>query len=332
MKSFSFSRKKFYLAIAFINALVLSIISGWREVGIDRNNYLEMYHGVISSDEWAIKFWYAKDIFFLAVASISNFFSEDAKLSFLVICIYSVLLKYVAIRKLASGYTLCFVFLYSLFLSPGLEFAAIRGGLAIGFVMLALAYRDQAIKLIVLSALAIASHLSVLLIVLLTMPKINALLSKHKWVYIAIFIIISASSQLFLELFPHGVDYEGNRGTAFAFFEPLATLFIAWLIFFRLDKKVKSHETDLLYINIAYIRQLVYGIIAIAFGFTSAVVTASTRYLEVSWCLLLFTAIVMFKKSYINMIGCILFFAFLSYVNIVRSTWLEIFNTTVRLY
>jgi EpsG family len=329
MKMLELSRSQTYSKIACVFAIALAIFSGWREVGIDRNNYIEMYHGVISSDEWAIKFWHAKDVFFLITASVSAYLSDDPKLTFLVICIFSVLLKYFAARKFAYEYTLCFVILYALLLSPGLEFAAMRGGLAIGFLMLAVVYRDRRIKFFILSSLAVVAHISALLVVLLLIDKINKFLSKHSWGYVIIFLTIFFSTELLLELYPHGVDYKKNQATVLALAEPLATLCMAWLVFFQIDRVARSNLSDEMYFNISFSKQVVYGLIAIALGLMSDVVTASTRYLEVSWCLLLLVSIVMFRKTYLNMLGGLLLIAFLFYLNIMRFTWIEIINPTL---
>jgi len=315
--------------IAFFSAVAIAIFSGWREVGIDRDNYLEMYKGVMSSDEWTIKLWYAKDALFLVIASVSIFFSEDAKLVFLVICTFSMLFKYFFIRTLAPEYTFGFIVLYAIFIAPGLEFAAMRAGLAISLVMLSLAYRDRKFHFFVLSALAIASHISALLVVIFAARQVNEFLSKHKWGYAVVALAISLSAGLLLNLFPHGADYENNHGTVFAYLEPFVTLVIAWMLFYRLDEVSKSNISDPVFQHLQVFRPIIYSLIAIAFGFTSEVVTAATRYLEISWCLMLFAAIVMFRRSYVNLLGGLLLIAFLAYLNILRLTWLAIINPAI---
>lgn len=325
----SFSRIKFYLMVAFFYALAIAILSGWREVGIDRDNYIQMYNGVISNNDWATKLWYAKDLFFLIVALLANYFSEDARLAFLVITYLSIFLKYSAISKMTPNATLGFVILYSIFLAPGLEFAALRGGLALGFVMLALVYRSQNIRFFILAVLVVSAHNALILVIFLAVSKVNKFLYKHKWGYVIITLVVYMAADFLIKLFPHGADYENNRGTVFAFSEPLATLLIAWLIFFRLDRFSNLDINDPTFQHLQFLRQIVYGLISIAFGITSVVVTASTRYLEISWCLLLFTAIVMFRKSFINMLGALLLLFLLSYINILRLTWLTIFNPTL---
>ena len=312
--------------IAVICTLVLAIFSGWRDVGIDRANYLSMYIGIISNDDWPTRFWYAKDILFLTIALLSNYISDDPRLAFLIICLFSSLLKYYSISRMAPQYTLPFILFYSLFLAPGLELAAMRGALAIGFFMLAVAYYDKKFKFTLFSALTVMAHLSTALPVLFAISQINLFLSKYKWAFIAIGVTTSISTGLLLSLMPHGLDYEDNHGTLLAYSEPLATLFSAGLIFFKLDRVMSRNPADKTLKYLQIIRPIVYGLIAIAFGMTGLVVTAATRYLEISWCFLLFVAIVMFKKSYLNMIGGLIFLMFLSYINVVRLTWAAIIN------
>lgn len=324
MSPLTYSRRRLFLLLALIGSIFLAYLSGWREVGIDRDNYFEMYRGVITSEEWAIKLWYAKDVMFLLIATVSNYFSEDAKWAFFIICLFSVVTKYLAIRRIAPRYTLGFILMYAVFLSPGLEFAAMRGALAIGFLMLALSYRNKKLPCVLFSLLAMASHISSLLALVFVLGRVNELLTKHKVGYVVIAIGISLLGTILLELFTYGADYENNQGTVFAYSEPLATLFIAILLFYRADKICIQRSDDSVYQFIASSRPVVYGLIAIAFGISAVVVTAATRYLEISWCLMLFASIVLFNKSYINLLGGLLLLTFLSYINILRVTWLAI--------
>lgn len=324
MNPLTYSRRRLFLLLALIGSLFLAYLSGWREVGIDRYNYLQMYRGVIINSEWTIKLWYAKDVMFLLIATVSNYFSEDAKWAFFIVCFLSVATKYLAVRRIARQYTLGFISAYAVFLSPGLEFAAMRGALAIGFLMLALSFRDKKLPCIVFSLLAFASHISSLLALVFVLEKVQKLLTKNKVLYLAIVVSISLLGSILLGLFPHGVNYENNRGTIFAYTEPFATLLIALLIFYRVDKVCIQHPDDSVYKFIAKLRPIVYGLIAIAFGISSVVVTAATRYLEISWCLMLLGSVVLFRKSYINLLGGLLLLSFLSYINILRLTWLAI--------
>lgn len=326
MNPFTCSRRRLFLLLAFLGSVLLAYLSGWREVGIDRYNYLQMYSGVITNSEWAIKLWYAKDVMFLLIATGSNYFSEDAKWAFFIVCFFSVTTKYLAVKRVAPQYTLGFIVAYAVFLAPGLEFAAMRGALAIGFLMLALSFRDEKLPRLVFSLLAVASHISSLVALVFLFDKVQQLLIKNKILYVAIIFGTSLLGTILLGLFPRGANYDNNQGTIFAYTEPFATLIIAVLIFYRADKICILYPDDLVYRFIAKLRPAIFGLIAFAFGISSVVVTAATRYLEISWCLMLLCAVVLFRRSYINLLGGILFLAFLSYINVRRLTWLAIIS------
>ena len=219
-----------------------------------------------------------------------------------------------------------FIVAYAIFLAPGLEFAAMRGALAIGFLMLALSFRNENLPRLVFSLLAIASHISSLVALVFLFDKVQQLLIKNKILYVAIAFGAFLLGTILLGLFPRGVNYDNNQGTIFAYSEPFATLFIAVLIFHRAEKIYILNPNDLAYRFTAELRPVVFGLIAFAFGISSVVVTAATRYLEVSWCLMLLGTVILFRKSYINLLGGVLFLAFLSYINIRRLTWLAIIN------
>ena len=324
MSPFTCSRRRLFLLIAFLGSVLLAYLSGWREVGIDRYNYLQMYSGVITNSEWTIKLWYAKDVMFLLIATGSNYFSEDAKWAFFIVCLFSIIAKYFAVKRVAPQYTLGFIVAYAVFLAPGLEFAAMRGALAIGFLMLALSFRDEKLPRLAFSLLAIASHISSLVALVFLFDKVQQLLIKNKILYIGIVFGTSLLGTILFGLFPRSANYDNNQGTIFAHTEPFATLIIALLIFHRADKSCSLNPDDLTNRFIANLRPAILGLIAFAFGISSVVVTAATRYLEITWCLMLLGAIVLFRRSYINLLGGILLLVFLAYINVRRSTWLAV--------
>ena len=325
MNLFVYNRSHLLLLISFILSVFLAYLSGWRDIGIDRDNYIGMYQAVIVNKDWTIKLWYAKDVMFLLIATFSNYFSDEEKLAFFLICFFSVVTKYHAIRVVSPRHTLLFILMYAVFLSPGLEFAAMRSALAIGFLMLVLVYRNKKIPFIIFSLLAILSHSSSLIVLIFVFGRLNDSLSKHKIGYVLIALGISLLGPFLFWFIPHSADYENNQGTFLAYSTPLATFFISILIFFRLDKICTQHPTDLRYEFIARLRTVVYSLIAVAFGISSLVVTASTRYLEISWCIMLFASVFLFNKTYINFLGGFLLLVFLTYINILRTTWAAIF-------
>ncbi len=78
-------------------------------MGIDRENYLMMYEGVISAVDWDAKIYFAKDVGFLLFSHLANYFSEDAKLAFLLVCLTSIAAKYFAVKRIAPRHLLPFL-------------------------------------------------------------------------------------------------------------------------------------------------------------------------------------------------------------------------------
>lgn len=323
------SFNKIYSALALLVVFILAFFSGWRDVGIDRENYLLMYAGVVSSDDFLEKFFFAKDAVFLLLSILASYFSEDAELAFLLICLTSIAAKYFAVKRIAPRYLLVFLVMYAVFLSPGLEFAAMRGGLAIGFFMLAMAYSERLFPFVVFSLLTVASHMTLLPAVLLAYRPVSELLARHKIVYVAIAVATLSVAASLIALFPHGADYEDNQGTILSYALPMVTLIISQLVFYRFKRVGSGQRLDPVLQFLTISKPVIYGLIAIAFGISGTIVTASTRYLEIAWCLLLLSALILHRKSLPGFFGLLALIAFLSYLNIYRFTWLEIVAPTL---
>lgn len=320
------NRTKIFGRLALLCVIALAIISGWRDVGIDRENYLLIYEAILSSEDLTVKLFYAKDVAFLLLVGLANYFNSNQKLAFLLICTISIATKYFAVKRMAPQYLLGFFVMYAIFLSPGLEFAAMRSGLAIGFLMLALAYSERLFLFIIFSLLTVASHMALLPAVLLAYRPVNELLARHKISYLIIAVLIFSTGTLLIDLFPHGADYAKNQGTLFAYVLPIVTLIISQLVFYRFDKISRIQQNTSLFQFLTISKVVIDGLIAIAFGISSVVVTASTRYLEVAWCLLLLSALILHRKTYANFVGLLILISFLSYLNIYRFTWLAIID------
>lgn len=320
---------KIYSVLALFVVLVLAFFSGWRNVGIDRENYLLMYAGVVSSDDIAEKFFFAKDAAFLFLSSLASYFSENAELAFLFVCLSAVTTKYFAVKRIAPQYLLAFLVMYAIFLSPGLEFAAMRSGLAIGFLMLALAYNERLFLFIVFSLLTVASHMTLMPVVLLAYRPMNELLTRHKIVYLAIAVLTFSFAASLIAMFPHGADYKDNQGNLLAYALPMATLIISKLVFYRFKRAAIGQRLDTALQFLTISKPVIYGLIAIAFGISGTIVTASTRYLEVAWCFLLLSALILHRKHLLSLVGLLALIAFLSYLNIYRFTWLAVINPSL---
>lgn len=324
MNLFIISRTKIYSILTVGGVILLAAISGWKVDGLDRSNYLSMLRMVELSDGFTEKLFFAKDTTFLLITIFSGYFSDDVRVVFLLVCSISIFTKYFAIKTISIQHLLPFFLLYAIFLTPGLEFAAMRGGLAIGFLILALIYFDKYFLFFTFSLLAIASHIAMAPVIIMAYRPINKFLENNKIAYVIIFVFVLMIGEKLIAFFPHGSDYKSNRGTVFSYALPMATLIISQLIFYRFEKaaSIQSEKCVLEFLKI--LKPVIYGLIAIAFGISGIVVTASTRYLEIAWFLLLLPALVLYKKTLPNFLGLLAWIALLLYINIQRSTWLAI--------
>jgi hypothetical protein len=319
-------RTKIAEIFALTGAVALAVLSGWRDVGIDRANYVAMYHSIISSLDIQQKLLSAKDLTFLLLSTLANYFNEEPKLVFLFVCTLSIAAKYFAVKQIAPRCLLSFVLMYAVFLSPGLDFAAMRGSLAIGFLMLAVAYGHKLTTFVIFSFLTVSSHLPLLPAVLLAYRPLNKLLGRYIVGYVAIAVTTALIATSLITMLPRGADYEHNQGTIFAYSVPLVTFIITQFVFFRVENVIFTQRMDPVFQFLTLSKPIIYGLIAIAFGLSDTVVTASTRYLEITWCFLLLSALILYRKSFPNFIGLITLLGFLAYMNIKRFTWLAIID------
>jgi|GEM_PF-3322914 len=337
--------------LSFMLAMLVVLLAGWRVGGIDRANYVLMHRMVSLSDSFVEKFYYIHDLFFLGLSEAVTANNLRVEFLFVTVVFLSLVTKYWAINKLSKIHVLPFFLIYIFFLSPGLDFAAIREAMAIGFFFVALAYYNNKALFTVFCLLSILSHVTMVIVVFLGIGRINSLLKKYGIiVYFVIFISIYIASSFILSVFPHGEGYKGNYGTMMAYLLPLSTLFVAKLIYYKFDslykKTISFHcfystvgcffnmnwkknwqvnvYNECVMLFLSRIKYVIYGLIAVSFGFTHLIVTASTRYLEVAWCLLILPAVMLCLKRPVNFIGFAVFVALLAYMNISRLTWAAI--------
>lgn len=314
--------QKLNVAFSFLLASTLAFLSGWRDEGIDRVNYIQMYFGVVSSDDFFDKLLFAKDFLFLLLSSLASYFSNDAKLALLLICAISVCSKYFLIQKVAPRLLLSFFVVYIVLLSPGLEFAAVRSGASIGFLMLAIAYNQSVLSFAVFSLLAISSHMALLPCILLACRPFNVFMEKKAITsFIVITLFTAFLSGRMAALFPRYDEYADNYGTYLSYALPVSTLIIADLIYFRFKK---NQPLNPVFKFIKSSKPVIFGLIAIALGLSGEIVTASTRYLEIAWCLMILPMLVLWRKSLLGFLGLVGFVFFMSYMNIIRFTWMAI--------
>lgn len=315
-------RKHLLLPFVFF----LSFYAGWRLIGIDRDNYISMYEGVINSDTFALKFYFAKDFFYLYLSELNNYFTEDSRYLFLVIIFFSFYLKFYLFEKLKIQYYILTFLIYTLFLSSVLEFIAFRSALSMSFFILAIFYKEKNYFYPLLLC-AVLSHTSSILPAFMALPFFSDYLRKYKFIYFILMICPIFLSSFILKLFPQGDNYISNQeGTLNAFLLPLFTLVVTSLIFYKSDKLHSLNNNNPVSKFIYNSKPIAFSLIFFSIGITPFVVTAATRYLEVVYLLLIITGTTMFRKSYVNLLGFSLLIILLTYLNIVKDLWINMFN------
>lgn len=322
-------RVNVYSLLASVSVLVFAFFSGWRDADIDLENYREMHAGMLSLEDIAGKVFSAKDVVFLLVNDLASYLSEDARLVVLLVCLFSVAARYFAVKKITPQLLLLFLIAYAVILAPGLEFAAMRGGLAIGFLMLALAGNNRFFPFVLFSLLTIASHMALLPVVLLAYRPLSEWLARHKLGYVVIAVIALLTIASLIALFPHGIDYEDNQGPLLTYALPLVTLSAAIFVFHQSEIATGAQQRDSALQFVEISKPVIYGLIAIEFDISGLIVTAGTRYLNIARCLRLLSALILCGKYVASLIGFLMLFVFLSYLNVFRLTWTEIVAPSV---
>jgi len=317
----------FYIPII----LYISFVIGSRELGFDYEEYVFMFDRYISSrsqgDTFLESLYIVKDPLIAVLIEASSFFGGGEVLIFTLIAFVSLLTKLFAVKVLASEKIFLFFIFYLILLMPGLEYAAIRSALGIGFLMLALSYYDKKIFVSLFSILAVLSHISMVIPLLFILRPVRFFLLKHRLIsFLIILFIIAFFSTGVLLLFPQGYQYTENPGTINAYAPPLLSLFIYYLVFS--GSKFLNNDTVDFRIN-----AVVLGLIYSSFAFVHDSVTISTRLLEVAYVLILVFTLrqLRFNLDFIsdkgkfvislNAVGLMVFLLYLVYLNIYRGTW-----------
>ena len=174
--------KKNYLNLFLVTSIsiIFGYIAGWRDDLFDRQNYVFMFEQIAAADELEIKLMYAKDLSFLLFSLIGSCINPDPKFTFFCICFVSFFTKFFAVEKIPKFNLTLFILFYVILLSPGLEFAAIRSGLAIGFAILAVVYRSKKIEFNIFMFCSFISHASLVVVLPFSINLINNYLRKNK--------------------------------------------------------------------------------------------------------------------------------------------------------
>lgn len=284
-----------------------------------------MYDGIINSETFALKFYFAKDFFYLLFTQLFNIFSTDPRYVFTTIIFLSFGLKFLLFKKINLNNLFFAFFLYSIFLSSVLEFIAFRSALSLSFLLFAILNRQRS-RVYLFLLLSILSHTSSILPAFCISPFFSTLVNRSKFSYLLLLIFPIFFKSDILNFFPQGESYMLNQeGTWRAIILPLLTLFSAFLIFFNSNKYLLNNNNDVSLKFIDNSKFVLFSLIYFSIGITPFVVTAATRYLEFVYLLLLIAGLTMYKKSYINLLGFLLLLILLSYLNIVKELWINIF-------
>lgn len=207
--------------LAWALGSALALMAGFRTGGFDYEEYLLNIDGVraAAGADWATRLFFAKDPLFLFIVELAGAFTENPRPVFVAVAAISVFTKVAATAAIPRSRTF-FLAAYTVFLAPGLEFAAIRAGMAIGLLMLALCavsrWRSG------WAALAVLGHYSV------AVAWMGRLLSTHRWITtvalaLALPLIIPLLAA-FAQDDPRYATYFENPGTLAALALPVLTL------------------------------------------------------------------------------------------------------------
>jgi hypothetical protein len=304
---------------ALLLAIALSIICGSRDGGFDYEEYKLAFDAIHlwSEAEWSGVLLVAKDPGVVAIVNIAYWFSDTYFSAFFLMAVSGFVPKTVVSFMLPKFKTL-FLALYALFLSPGLEFAAIRSAVGIGFLGLAVlslcAFRYRA----ALFMISVGFHISLLPGFLLLIKRFWRIASSNFWFSPLIAILITlAGVGLIKELFE---SRNLEPGTLFAPFFPVITL--GALFLFSRQKFVFNNtvESDRYRASIA--SATLFSSMAMIMAIPVAV--ASIRLLEVSFFFGVFSMIIAIarnKLSGLSIMALVFMVLILILINISRMTW-----------
>lgn len=307
--------------LAWIVGTVLAFCAGTYTDGFDREEYILMIENTrqLADQDLALRLFAAKDPLFLLIIQVAGTLTEDSQLVFLIVAIFASLTKVLATSAIPGKRTQ-FMALYTIFIAPGLEFAAIRAGIAIGLTMLGYLVLKKLNWKILCLALGLASHMSMLVI---TAGQIWA---RHWRVSLIVLVtILPFINSIIIPLIqddPRYNFYLDNSGTPFALGLPVATLFCLLL----LSQSLKNQELVRHPMLTANWIRTTYFMVGISLLLTFPIVTAATRILELAWVLLLIQMItrdkqVLYRVHTLKIASWCVLIIVLSFANIIRGTW-----------
>jgi hypothetical protein len=308
-------------ALAWLIGAVMAGCAGLYTGGFDREEYVLIIENTrqLADQDLALRLFAAKDPLFLFIIEASGALSDDTQLVFLIVAVLAAMTKVIA-TSVIPGRRALFMALYAIFIAPGLEFAAIRAGLAMGLTMLGyLAIRRWPWK-VWWVALGLASHMSVIFV------SAGRIWARHwRATLVGLLVLATLFSPLLLALLQDDARYShylDNRGTLFALGMPVVTLLCLLLLSRSLNGRAPARH---LLLTEDWLRTT-YFMVGASLLLAIPVVTASTRVMELGWVLLLLQMIardgeVRAKAQALRVASWCTLIALLSLANLVRSTW-----------
>lgn len=305
--------------LAWMLGGVLMYFAASRIAGYDHVEYVDIIEGTraLVDADIRVRIAAAKDPLFLLIIDFTGWFSDDPRLVFALVALVGVSSKVIASAALRGRRT-AFLAAYAVFLSPGLEFAAIRTGLAVGLILLSIVsvWRWRHAWMV----LGLASHMSTIVVPMgqfFATHRRTGLLVAALAVPVALPVLLQFASED-----PRFINYFDNRGSIFAFIWPALTL-LAWVPARRLVlTRARRHPL----LAPAAIGSTSFSI-GLALLLTLPMVQVSFRILELAWVLMLGQMIALSSidassrrtpNAYVSWAAL---FTILSLVNVVRGTW-----------
>lgn len=307
--------------LAWLVSAVLAACAGLSTQGFDYEEYVTIIETTrqLADQDIALQLVAAKDPIFLLIIDLAGAVTGDVQLVFLIVAVLSASTKAFATAALPGRRTQ-FMALYAVFIAPGLEFAAIRAGLAIGMIMLGYMIARRMSWRALWVTLGLASHASVLFVVA------GRLWSR--WWRLMLFGLIVLGPVVIPVLLGLAEEdaryfqYLDNPGTPLAFVMPVATLLALLLLSRSMRGRLPAQ-------HVALSREALsatYFVVTMSLILTLPIVTAATRVMELAWVFLLSQLLVRDQlihrrvqafqaASWCVMIGV------LSLSNLLRGTW-----------
>lgn len=305
------------LAVAFL----LILFSGLRRGGFDYDSYVVIIASVQSEVDGAW-LYRAKDPLLAVIAHAVGILKGEDFWVFLTMSVLAVCTKIVGTSWMPTKKTLL-LGLYAIFIAPGLEFAAARAAMSIGFLALAIKPNWSKSRRLGCFVLSVSSHLQAAVGGLFLLFSVFTRVSRRSvfWFVLSVtsltYILASAFFSLLSQEMERFTEYSQNHGNPVALLLPMGTLAIL-LMSVDPDTLVRANDTT----RSTYIVAL--GFTCLGLGCALPLVTASTRFLEVAWFFILYLIVLLIAErgTFWRWLVLCGFLVVLSIVNIKRFTWI----------